>query len=168
MPVVEGPERAPAGVHFERIVVEEDEDRGDSFGAPTRGPKNRFTHAIGVVVRIFAQVTGSGAAVGEHRRRARAVLHRVLIALDGILRGDRKNMWLPDSGRFVVPTDAEGTETWPGAVYELRFTVNAGVQDLDWAGDGAATGTIEVIRSRTRVALNQAGLEQDELACGGT
>lgn len=162
IPVVPGPERAPASSAIERIVVEED-DSGDTFDGPVRGPRRaRMTHEVGFVVRMFVRSNAPGALAGEHRRRARKVLHIVLIALDNLLRGNA-TLWLPKSGAFVVPTDLEGTETWPGAVYELHGVRKAGVQDLDWAGDGPPTGTIGSIASTTRVRLT----DEDDVACGG-
>jgi hypothetical protein len=133
--VVYGPERAPSNTS-ERIVIEHDRRAGDSFemAGITSNPKSCSVRWQGAVARIFAQETFPGARIQDHERRASAVLDRVIVALNVVVKG-RKNQWRAEGGTFVAPKDIEGSETWPGAVYEFRFAVDRGIVDSKWDGE---------------------------------
>lgn len=179
--VVFGPERTqPVSASRERIVLEHLEG-GDSFGpliSQHRNPRGVMTRRVAAVLRIYAQATISGAGVQDHRRRAEAVLDQVIVALDDIARGSRRNQWSPASGGFVVPEDSVGSETWSGACYEMRFSIDRSVLDTTWTdgttvGSGLPEATIGgdggvTIASRTEVRLANGPDDADpETACGG-
>lgn len=133
IPVVFGPERAPSNLS-ERIVIERDRDGGDGLGparSQRQNPKMRFVRMVGCVARIYAKSPVTGAQSYDHERRADAIVDRVLVCLDDVIRV-RQTMWTLESGKLVATTDLEGTETWPGALYELRFSVDRAVLDLTW------------------------------------
>lgn len=133
--VVTGPERTDGQAQRERIVLERDRDSGDSFG-PVRSqhgnPKARMTRTVGCLMRIYAQSTSAGAAVYEHERRAETILDRIVCSLDDVIRGDRKSSWALRDGKFTSPTDLQQSQTWSGALYELRFSVDRSVFDRAW------------------------------------
>lgn len=174
--VIYGPERGEGAFAHERIVIDELAE-GDAFGAAVAGPRgpngSRMTSTIGAVARIYAQSHVTGAAVHDHRRRARAALDAVLVALDDLLRGSRRNGWSPTAGRFLLPADLADSETWPGAVYELRFELSRSVLALAWpaseGADGATGPTVALeaggIKSTTR-ATSFAADDPAETACG--
>jgi hypothetical protein len=73
----------------------------------------------------------------------------------------RNTAWRITSMRLLTAeeVDAAGLETWPGVVYEIKFSVDRGVFDTDWTGDGSeefelADGSI---RSYTLVATGDVG-----------
>lgn len=170
-----GPERTQSTTFGrERIVLEEDVDAGDSFGPAISvhtNPKHRASQRLGVAVRIYAQATIVGAAVQDHRRRARAIFDPLFVAIDTILRGSRKNLWEPSSGKFLSADEFQlrGLETWSGAVYEFKFTVSRAIEDLTWVGDANPEITLGAgsIRSTTNVTtFNGPGNQTEEVACG--
>jgi hypothetical protein len=174
--VVDGPERTgTTSFARERVTLERDRDRGDSFG-PTRSqhgnPRARLTRTTGCVLRVYAQSTHAGATVQDHERRAETVLDRVLVALDTILRGERMTFWTQASGRFMTPADLEETETFAGAVYELRFTVDRSVFDRTWPTaqdpEGAARpeGGFDGVGNILEVPLPAGGTEQIPFGAG--
>ncbi len=181
-PVVMGPERTRT-VTFgrERVVVEYDEDAGDSFDSTPahRARAAKFVRSVGAKLTIYAQEPKTGAQDHEHRQRAERALDLVLVELDGVVRG-RRNTWAIKSGRFTRPADLEKSEQLAGSVYELTFSVDRAVNDTTW--DGAAAPTVAMggqgprMRSTTRVSLaNGPGADNDgdgvpddaETSCGG-
>jgi hypothetical protein len=144
--VVDGPEeRANAGTFArERIVIER--DTADTFRAgrgtkqnPARGA---WFREVGCVARIFARSPRAGALSFEHYERAEHVLDHVLVALDEVVRGDRKEMLTVTGGGFVPLDDVAASERVAGAVYELRFSVERGVYAETWAGEARPEATI--------------------------
>lgn len=167
LPVISGPERAGSNVH-ERIVVERDRNAGDTFESTIGqhlNPKSPCTNVMGCLLRVYAKSPIAGATVSDHERRADAVVDRAIAALDRILRGQRRNWWETASGKFVAPEDLAGTETWPGALYELRFTVKRSVLDLTWptaanpAGAARPTGTFEGVIKKVDISLPGGAVE---------
>lgn len=156
--VVDGPEDTKAATYGrERIVIEYDFDRGDSFG-PVRSqranPKHRFVSDEGAKITIYTQSTKPGAQPFEQRRRAKHVRDLVLIALDEVAR-TRRNVLTLAGGRFVRPEALEGTERdSAGAVYELTFSVDRAVHEQRWDGSIAGEWTVTAgsIASTTKVS----------------
>lgn len=143
--VVDGPEDTQTTTWGrERIVIERDEDRGDSFGpvkSQRANPKHRFTREIGAKITIYTQSTRSGAQGFEHFRRADHALDLVLVALDKVVR-TRRNTLTISGGRFLRPADLENSERRGGAVYELTFTVDRAVYEQKWDGSIAGEWTV--------------------------
>lgn len=143
-----GPERTKSTALNERIVIEHDE--GDTFEAlmlvqPNLGkpsPSAAFKRWQAAIARIYARSPNAGAIQADHYRRAEAVLDRLLLALDYVVRV-RKNAMRLVGGRFILPEDLSSSETWPGALYELRFAIDRGVIDTDWNGESAET--VEIV-----------------------
>ncbi len=135
--VVDGPEAAkPVTYRDGLIVIERDEDSGDSFVEPksqTINPKMYAVRNIGVKLTIYAQSAAAGAAPFEHRRRAEHVLDCVIVALIDI-RAARKNGLKWSGGRFVQPADLEKSAAIAGATYELKLTWERGITKKTWAG----------------------------------
>jgi hypothetical protein len=123
----------------ERIVVEYDDQAGDSFifprGAHTN-PRMPLGRMIGMKVTIYAQSSSIGTsspAAWEHRRRANQILDLALVALHGIAQ-QRRVQYQPGKGRFVPLADQDGSEVDSCAVYEMTFVIERGVFDTTWAG----------------------------------
>lgn len=144
--VVDGPEpRTSAGTFArERIVIER--DTSDSFraGRGTKGNPGRgaWFREVGCVVRIFARSPRAGAMAFEHYERAEHVLDHVIVALDEVVRGDRKEMLTLGGGGFVELDDLAGSERKGGAVYELRFVVERGIYAETWLGEARPEAVI--------------------------
>ncbi len=144
--VLDGPEPTATTTYSrERIVLEHDEDRGDTFGPPMlqlTNPKSYATRVAGYKLTIYAQSAAAGSLEFEHRRRAEHVLDLVFVALQQIA-STRKNSFSPVSGTFVQPADLAKSETIGGAVYEFRFTFDRGIVERDW--DGSIAGEFTII-----------------------
>ncbi len=140
--VVFGPERAPANTR-ERIVFEHD-DAGDSFAVTSiaGNPPRTIVRWQAVKVRIYAQDPSAGARIQDHRRRCEAILDRVLVCLNLVVSA-RKNQWKAVGGTFVNAEDLTKSETWPGAVYELRVQIDRAVFDRKW--DGSARPEVTIV-----------------------
>lgn len=171
--LVYGPERqASTPSSPSRIVIERDRKAGDGFG-PARSvhtnPRMRAVRAIGCVARIFAKSNKAGADVGDHEGVCDAVVDKVTIALDKVIRSDQ-TLWTIVSGKLLNQEElaARDLTTWPGVVYELAFTIDRGVFDTDYAGEAASEAEIGdgvTVHSTTKVKVN--GVGGPETACGG-
>jgi hypothetical protein len=130
----------------ERVVIEFDEDVGDSFGATVglggRAHQVRFTVESGIKITIYAQSSSAGAKPFEHRNRAIKARDAVMVSLEEVARA-RVNRVQFTSGRFVRPEDLAASETIGGAVYELKCAIQRSVMDSSW--DGEQTPTFEIV-----------------------
>ena len=153
LPVVDGPEPAQTTTFGrERIVIEHDYDASERFVEPrsqhqiTGRPGNfgpqQFNRHIAAKLSIYGQSSSPGALHWEHRRRVEHLLDLVLVQLRAVTMR-RKNWLVLTGGRFFVPADLKATEIAGGAAYELKFTVERGVYEQDYAGNIA--GTFKVI-----------------------
>lgn len=148
IPVVDGPEATKtAGWGRERIVIEHAD--GDGFNLPRsthRNPEHRFVRTVSSKITIYAQRTRSGALEFEHRDRAEAVLDCVLVALGDVAAVADPlpvyNVFQPTGGRFIVPTDLEGTEVRGGAVYELDVIFERAVKVQTFTGEIAEEASV--------------------------
>lgn len=150
-PVIDGPEvRGTNTFSRERVVIEHD-PAGDSFlprHQTDRNPRTRLTRVVGDKITIYAQCPNKGANYWEHIYRAEHVLDMVLIALDVVAK-KRANLFVPRSGKFVLPDDLKPSETPGGAVYELLFTFDRGVAHRTWAGGILPTAEITAVAPNT-------------------
>jgi hypothetical protein len=138
--VVDGPEKIETNTWGrERIVIQRDERRGDSFASPKGNLANEsriFTRNVGVTITIYARSPQSGALDFEHYERAERVLDLVLWAIQQISAA-RGGGLVVSSGRFFVPPDLTGSEQRGGAAYELSIGFARSTTDLDWKGEAA-------------------------------
>jgi hypothetical protein len=136
-----------------RIVIEHDDDAFSFVRSQRPNPKQRHTVRCGYKLTIYAQSTKSGAQWFEHLRLAEHVRDMVLVAMDRVAAA-RKNEWEPKSGKFITPDDLTGAEIAAGAVYQIAFTFDRGVQDVTWAGAAKPETTLGVggMRSTTKVS----------------
>jgi hypothetical protein len=162
IPVVDGPERRPTTTFSrERIVIERDgEDGFISRHRTNVNPHAVMTRVIACKITIYAQQPSKGAAEFEHYRRAEQMLDLVLCAIE-VRAKTRQNIWLPKSGKFVIPPDMKEGETMGGAIYEFKFTFDRGVEDRKWDGSFPAEASVTsgFIQSSTLV-------DATETACG--
>jgi hypothetical protein len=148
-----GPERIKRG-HYPSghvIVLERARDADDTLGPPkgvNQNPRRLFDIALACKATIYARSSLGGAHDGDHERETEKIRDAFLAALYKWGAGARAGAIQVSGARFAAPTE-EGPEKWPGAVYELRFTVPRGVYDRAYAGEqnagaarptGAATG----------------------------
>lgn len=170
--VVYGPERQGTVLQSPtRIVIERDRQAGDGLGPARSVHTNARMHgvrAVGCVARIFAKANVAGAGVQNHEALADLLVDKVFVALDKVIRSNQ-TLWKTVSGKFLSGDELAAREltTWPGVVYELRFTVDRGVFDTDFAGEAAPQTNVGdvAIASRTTVKVN--GVGDPETACGG-
>jgi hypothetical protein len=135
-PVVFGPESTQdLYAASDRIVVEYDED-GDTFETP-RGshpnPRMPLRCWQGVRIRIYARANEANAGWRDHSRLANQVRQHVLAELDYLVRA-RKNFIQYGSGKFLTPLDAAGSAVFGGAVYEIKLSIDRGIERRTWAG----------------------------------
>ena len=93
---------------------------------------------IACVARIFAKSNLPGAGVHEHERQADQAADKLTIALHRSVRL-RNSEYFVTSIKLLSASDLkfEGLEAWPGVVYEIKFSVERGVFDTNWAGEKA-------------------------------
>lgn len=170
--VVYGPERQVAGISSPtRIVIERDRQAGDGLG-PARSvhtnARMRGVRAVGCVARVFAKSNAGGAGVQNHEALADKLVDKLVVALDKVIRANQ-TLWKPVSGKLLSAEElaARDLTTWPGVVYELRFTVDRGMFDTDFASEAAPEVEVGAvtIASTTKVKVN--GVGDPETACGG-
>jgi hypothetical protein len=156
LPVIDGPEstKTTTGAR-ERIVIEHDEDAGDSFASAVtqhKNPKMRMIRNIGVKITIYAQAVSAGSTHWEHRRRAEHVVDLVMVALYDTLKIRRNGFQIKKAG-FIQPSDLQASEAIAGAVYQVTLSIERGVYDQTWAGDKRPEGTLAAVGSKTNVSL---------------
>jgi hypothetical protein len=151
-----GPERVkrsqyPSG-HV--IVLERARDADDTLSAAkgvTQNPRRVFDIALACKATIYARSSLGGAHAGDHERETEKIRDAFLAALAKWHAAARAGVTagVQLTGARFRDADEEGPEKWPGAVYELRFTVPRGVFDRAYVGEqnagtarptGAATG----------------------------
>ncbi len=145
LPVVDGPEATGTTTWGrQRIVIQYDGE--DAITRPTTqslNPKLYYIINYGAKLTIYAQSRNAGAKLFEHRRVALQARDLLLVALDRVAAA-RSNSWVPKGGRFIVPEDLKDSEVQAGAVYEISFTFDRGVEDRTWDGEkypeGSAAG----------------------------
>jgi hypothetical protein len=166
VPVVEGPERGGTRSMVSRIVVERDRGSDEAVTAGVlraHNPKCLATRHVAVVIRIFAQSTADGADVRRHEALADAIADIVMVQWMRLGQSSQRKPVLWGAARMYSQDDLEmaGLQTWPGAVYELRTTLERAVLERDWSEAAKAEvdlGTDFEVLSRTSV--------DGELACG--
>lgn len=150
--IVDGPEDTTTATWGRsRIVIEH---ATDAFGPPRSqggtAPRRR-TARCGYKATIYAQSDVAGPQPFEHRRLCELMRDQFLVAMDYVA-STRQNDWAPTSGQFITPPDLVGSEAQGGAVYELAFTFDRGIQDVTWAGATAPTYTLAggTVKSTTK------------------
>lgn len=168
-PLEYGPEAKRKKPPFDtRIVMDHDRESGDSISGPrsqvaisTPAGRSRklLDRAVGCLVRIYAKSSSPGARIENHERLAEQLVDAVLAGLRTVIQ-KRATLWRVTSASFVSKEALEvpELEKWPGVVYELKFSVDRGVFDLTWTGEGEPTGSITEIDNSTRI--------NGEIACG--
>lgn len=144
-PVYYGPEYAQRMGNETGIVVQRDRDIGDTFGTP-RGAQRSipvpFARTEAVLVHIHGQSSGVGAAIQDHEALCDQYLDGFLTELYSWA---KRILGFPPtitSGRFLRADERSGEQTWPSAVYELRFQIVRPVRNVKFEGDGPDTTTI--------------------------
>lgn len=171
LPVVDGPEPTKTVTWArERIVIEYNDDVGDSFAAPKTQSVNPHTRLIAIVaykISIYVQSPKVGAKVFEHRRRGNDVRDMVICALSKIARL-RKNTVLFVHGDFFTPEDLVGSEAPAGAAYELHFTFDRAIEERTWTGATPEEFTIADGHMTSTTNVRLAGDAEDDTttACG--
>jgi hypothetical protein len=144
--VVYGPERAPTQVTNARIVIERDRETGDVWNAPrsrTANPKMLGVRSVGAIVRIFAKSSKAGAGVHEHEREADILADQIAVALHKVIRARNTLYSVQRAGLLSAQAaQMQGLESWPGAIYEVRLSIDRGVYDTTWAGASKSTATM--------------------------
>lgn len=179
-PVSYGPERASTtAFNRTRIVVERDRKGGDECLPPvsaTKAPNASSRSAapmvgmrrIGCVCRVYAQSTVDGARVQEHERVGDLLMDQVMVALRAIA-SERKTTLQMSSARLLSAEELEMAklESWPGVVYELRFSVDRGVYDRKWSlATLEELATTDGLVTSTTQATLQGGTAPAVVACG--
>lgn len=148
-----GPERIKRGQYPSGhvIVLERARDADDTLSAPkglNQNPRRLFDLMLACKATIYARSSLGGAHDGDHEREAEKIRDAFLAALFKWGASARAGAIQVNGARFTAATE-EGPDKWPGAVYELRFTVPRGVFDRAYVGEqnagtarptGTATG----------------------------
>ena len=171
VPIIDGPERTKTTTGArERIVIEHDDDAGDTVSSTRsqhRNPKVRMIRNIGAKITIYAQATNAGAADWEHKRRADHIADLVLVALNYVLKVRRNEYTITKSG-FIPVEDLAASEVIAGARYQIKFTFERAVNEQTWAGDARPEGSPATIGSVTKVLLAHGPSgAAPETGCGG-
>lgn len=146
-PIVYGPERMQQTLLAEpHIVITRDRQQGETFKPPKTTKQNPpLDHVRAMAVRclVYGKSRLPGATVADHERVADKVADQIVLAMRAIV-NERQTEWVIIGGRMLNDTDLqeEGLEAWPGAVYELRFTIDRGVRNENYAGEYADESTI--------------------------
>ena len=139
--VIYGPTQVAPAVGATRIQFMRDYDSGDTV-LPGRGrfanPRMFAVRAMGGMVRIHAQSTIKSAQRYDHEKLADAIVDQLQVELYKIAR-NAKTEWRVVRAGFVVDTTLP--EGWQGVVYELRFQIDRGVNDVSWVGAKAPEGS---------------------------
>jgi len=165
----------------QRIVIEYDRASRDEWAAPlrlSRNPKVYFIHRPACKITIYAQSTKANATEFEHDHVALGAAYTVATAMRTIMAEQGLGLFMPDSAGFIDPEDLADAEKRGGSVYEMKFTFDAAVPDVTWAGADIPEFSIlsTSIRSTTKVSRFR-GPDDDgddttvpataETACGG-
>jgi hypothetical protein len=165
-PVVFGPESSEDLYSTtDRIVVQYDDD-GDTFETPKGthpNPRMPLVCWQGVQILIYARSNVSNAGWRDHSRLANQVRGHVLAELDYLVRA-RKNFIQYGAGRFVTPQDAAGSAVFGGAVYEIKLSIDRGIERRTWAGEARPTVKI----GPGGVAVTSTTKASDEPGAAGT
>lgn len=149
-----GPPQVPSKVGGSRLYMNIDDEAGDQI-KPTASqrpnPKIVHVRAIGVRVVIYAHDTRQGAHRGHHEAVALNISQMVHAALDSVINA-AKTRWTPGRYGFVA---VEGSDDWAGRAYEMRFTVDTGIEDVTWKGDAAPE--VAAPHTRTTHTVNGSG-----------
>lgn len=132
--VYDGPEalQTSGGYFRERIVIEHDAQARDTFTyvlSQRTNPKQHALRHIATKISVYAQAADAGATPWEHRRKAEHVIDLIVVALDKLLRGTRKNGFTITGGGFFRPEDLADSEVDNGAAYALTLTIERGIRE---------------------------------------
>lgn len=137
-----------------RIQMFRDMAAGDIPGpARKTGPlatKTAASRAQSAVVQIHAQSTIEGAQLKDHQRLADMIADQVHVALIRCANASKNILQITRMGLVDLP----GTpESWRGAQYEIRFTLERPVRETKWTGESIPTGS----PGKTKTTINATG-----------
>jgi len=163
-----GPERAERGGYTNIITMGRDRSGGDQVGnteSNKRNPQSQAVRRIGVVARVYAVSELSGARINNHENLCDQVVDALVIEI--LKWGVAAQVGRPafTSSRYLTAEERNLEETWPGVVYELRFSVPRGIRDITFAKEARpeSGSNITGISNQTQVT----GPEGDDaVGCG--
>ncbi len=141
-----GPERnAPGSLTHARIVFERSAapEAYEIVRSQRSNPRQRAVLPMAATVRVYAQSTLAGAGVHDHERLADKACDALVCAAYDVISA-RKAMWITPIRRRTTAAELEliGLQTWPGVAYEMTFTFQRGVADVDWSGEALETADL--------------------------
>jgi len=182
-----GPERTHREAYPENvIVIERDREASDTLAAPRgvqRNPRKMRLRMLAGVATIYARSSKAGSHVGDHETLCEKFVDAFLVALAHWATETRaieipvtESRYLSAAERLSAAkehapgVEAAAIETWPGAVYRVKFMVPRALLDLSYAGAGLPTGTLggpgaPGLASTTEVT--GPGYDTPETGCGG-
>jgi hypothetical protein len=141
-----GPERAQRKGYAPGIVFRRDRENGDPIEPPTgwKGqpdPPALFNRRFSGVVEIFVRSNRPNAGVRHHEDECDRVCDGVLCALYRATTGFQLRV---TESRLLRAEELEGGECfeWAGCAARIRFSLASPVFEVDYTGDGPATGTV--------------------------
>ncbi len=177
--VIHGPPRLGLpetfGAGSLEVHTQLDAQGGDDVGGAARGskanPRQVGTRAIGVRALIYARSSLDGAGIGDHEKLCQALVDGVIVSLLHWASETKAVGFAFKSGKMISRDErvAEGSDTPPGAVYELVFSVPRGVYALTYEGEArpVTSGAITVT-SATHAYRTGGDPDADpEVGCGG-
>jgi hypothetical protein len=163
--VTYGPEAFVREGRGNRVVIMRD-TQSDSFGPPPSSARNGFpdptrsnamtgrllgVRNIGVVAYVFGKATMPGATRAEHEDIVDCCVDAIQCALYNTGAQTRMPVAIL-GGRFVPKAELEGVhDKFAGVIYEMRFTMQRGVTDRTYEGDGLSVVTLDKVTTSLEV-----------------
>jgi hypothetical protein len=149
-----GPLRAQRQDFQSLIIFERDREAGDQIvepsGANQRNPEAYMNRKVSGVVHVFARSSKPGAMQHHHEGECDRLCDGVLSALYRVSRERKLPVEITES-RMLSAEDCKDflhvVEQWPGAVTRIRFKLRELVRDVDYLGEGAATGVVFAVHA---------------------
>lgn len=148
-----GPPQVPTTTGATRLYMSADYDSGDRM-KPARtqefNPQQVSICSAAMLVRIYASSVREGQQRHDHEGLARQLAAMTRVALHHVTKAAKTNYEITRSGLLPDLT----TDGWKGVVYDVRFEVDTGDEDISFQGDAAAEFTPESGSISTTLAVD--------------
>lgn len=142
------------------VVIERDDDQGDSVGGPigvNRNPRSSSVRYLGVRADVYVRDGRAGAMLHEHQHVCDDLVDALVVALFEWQEAAKVPAFTYAESRYLKPEEINGDkggEHTTGVVYRLRFAVPRGVTAKTYEGAAEETVALDAVTTTTRVTLN--------------